>query len=543
MKISTKVRLYTLTALAIGSTIAVGSVGYRSANRLSEVGQEALTITSALSSHKQADMMHDALRGDVLAALLARSAADQEQVESDVREHTKEFRQAVAENEARTLPTEAAHALGEVNAPLDAYISAANEMVHLAARDKDAALAKLPWFLEQFGVLEDRMEAISEKIEQANAATVAKQGEIRNSARASIVTIWVGSVGLMATLGIWIAATLSTKIGTITRRLREIASGKGDLETRVIEFKDNTELGEVASSFNLFAQNVTSIVSNVSDLTDAVCKNATTIAAASEQGTSSLANQQREVASIAGAADELAGAAQNVANDSSAASEAAQIARDTATQGNTAVEQTIESMTSIAAAVTSGAESVRSLGVRSEQIGKIISVINDIADQTNLLALNAAIEAARAGAHGRGFAVVADEVRKLAERTTRATKEVADSIRQIQNETRQAVDRIQSGTEQVKSGVELATNAKQSLGQIVQSVERSAQMISSIASVAARQAQLGDQIKERIRAMEAAASEAHTGASSTATSAAELTSKAQVLQSALDTFRRDRAAA
>ncbi len=543
MTFSTKARLYALLALAVGSTIAVGTIGYRSATRLSAVGEEALTIASALSSHQDADMMHDALRGDVLAALLAESEKDKTQVVDDLREHSEQFRRAMGENKARGLPGEVSAALGGIEGPLEGYIRAAEELVTLAAKDKAGARERLGWFLEQFGVLEERMGVVSEQIEKANEATVRKQGEIRATARASIVTIWVASVGVMLVLGVWIAGTLSSRIGTITRRLREIAAGEGDLEARVIELKDGTELGEVARSFNLFACRVTEIVRNVSDLTDAVCKGATTIAAASEQGTSSLANQQREVSEIAGAADELAGAAQEVASNSAAAAEAAKAARETATRGNRAVEQTIASMTSIAEAVSSGAQSVSTLGARSEQIGKIIGVINDIADQTNLLALNAAIEAARAGVHGRGFAVVADEVRKLAERTTRATKEVADSIRQIQDETRQAVERIHAGSTQVESGVELATHAKESLGQIVESVERSAEMITSIANVAARQADLGEQIKERIRAMEASASEAHSGASSTATSAAELTSRAQGLQAVLDEFRKDRAAA
>jgi methyl-accepting chemotaxis protein len=99
------------------------------------------------------------------------------------------------------------------------------------------------------------------------------------------------------------------------------------------------------------------------------------------------------------------------------------------------------------------------LGEHSQQIGEIIQVIDDIAEQTNLLALNAAIEAARAGEHGKGFAVVADEVRKLAERSSKATKEIAELITNIQKLTAGAVKAMEEGTGEVEQGVSLAVDA------------------------------------------------------------------------------------
>ena len=118
------------------------------------------------------------------------------------------------------------------------------------------------------------------------------------------------------------------------------------------------------------------------------------------------------------------------------------------------MEDTLTNMRVIADSVRGTAKKVEELGNRSDQIGHIVGVIDDIADQTNLLALNAAIEAARAGDQGRGFAVVADEVRKLAERTTKATKEIAEMIKNMQNETRRSGrhgSRNQAGGERSKS--------------------------------------------------------------------------------------------
>ncbi|MBV5336518.1 MAG: methyl-accepting chemotaxis protein, partial [Deltaproteobacteria bacterium] len=117
----------------------------------------------------------------------------------------------------------------------------------------------------------------------------------------------------------------------------------------------------------------------------------------------------------------------------------------------------------IAERVREAATNAEELGSKSNQIGTIVGTIQDIADQTNLLALNAAIEAARAGEQGRGFAVVADEVRALSERTTKATKEIADMIRMVQQETGGAVKAIENGVLEVENGTREASRSGEAL--------------------------------------------------------------------------------
>jgi methyl-accepting chemotaxis protein len=146
--------------------------------------------------------------------------------------------------------------------------------------------------------------------------------------------------------------------------------------------------------------------------------------------------------------------------------------------------ETVKGMESIKKTMDVVSGKVNGLGERSKEIGKIVSAIDDIADQTNLLALNAAVEAARAGEQGRGFAVVADEVRKLAERSSIATKEIADLIGGIQGGVADTVTAMEKGTKEVDGGYELANKAGQALDEILERAKDVGMQVEQISSAA-----------------------------------------------------------
>ncbi len=131
-----------------------------------------------------------------------------------------------------------------------------------------------------------------------------------------------------------------------------------------------------------------------------------------------------------------------------------------------AIRENAEGMARIKTAVDQSAVKVAELGAKGEQIGAIVETIDDIAEQTNLLALNAAIEAARAGEMGKGFAVVADEVRKLAERSGRATKEIAQLIAEVQKGTTDAVQAMSLGAAEVETGLVVGRRSAESVVEI-----------------------------------------------------------------------------
>jgi methyl-accepting chemotaxis protein len=201
------------------------------------------------------------------------------------------------------------------------------------------------------------------------------------------------------------------------------------------------------------------------------------------------------------------------------------------------VEETLTKMRAIAESVEGTAKKMAELGKSSDQIGRIAAVIDDIADQTNLLALNAAIEAARAGEQGRGFAVVADEVRKLAERTTTATKEIAQMIKTIQHETKTAVSAMEEGTRQVEDGVKSTARAGDSLKQIIQMAEQVGEMITHIATAATEQSSASEEINNNLEQIAKLVKESAAGAQESARSCQDLSALALDLQSTVGIFK------
>jgi methyl-accepting chemotaxis protein len=356
----------------------------------------------------------------------------------------------------------------------------------------------------------------------------------------TIRSVLIGVIGVTAVVVMVIAflfaRMLARPINLLVERLKDIAEGEGDLTQRVDQERKD-ELGALGKWFNTFVEKIHGVISEVGVTASEVAGAATQIAASSEEMAQGIGEQNQQVTQISSAVEEMSSSIIEVARKSGEAADNARESGKVAEEGGRVVAETIEGMNQISDAVSSSAASVSELGKRGEQIGQIIEVINDIADQTNLLALNAAIEAARAGEHGRGFAVVADEVRKLADRTTKATEEIGDSITAIQTETDQAVQRMNAGTEQVQVGVQKATQAGQSLEQIVDGAQEVSSMIQSIAAAAEQQSAAGEEVSRGVQAVSAVSSQSAEGASQAAMAASQLSTKAEQLQELVGRFK------
>ena len=178
----------------------------------------------------------------------------------------------------------------------------------------------------------------------------------------------------------------------------------------------------------------------------------------------------RKVAVASGRIEQMSAAINDAAGASAHVGTVSDGAAEAAGKGLDAVGKTADGMVRIRSAMELSAAKVAELGAKGDQIGAIVETIDDIAEQTNLLALNAAIEAARAGEMGKGFAVVADEVRKLAERSGRATKEIASLIAEVQKGTSDAVAAMSAGSAEVEQGSRLAVENRAALDEIATAV-------------------------------------------------------------------------
>lgn len=264
--------------------------------------------------------------------------------------------------------------------------------------------------------------------------------------------------------------------GQVASAIQEVARGAteqtrtvGKVDASVGSLKEAVD--QVARGATEQARSITIITTRIQGLSSSIGQ----VARGAQGQSQSIAGAVQAVQEVTSGMEEITQGARKV--------ESASVeAQKTANEGAVSVRNATSSMEKIKSVVDSSGRKIRELGDRSQQIGEIIEVIDEIADQTNLLALNAAIEAARAGEHGRGFEVVAEEVRKLAERSSKATKEIAKLINAIQEGTQDAVASMAQVTGEVATGAETARQAGVALGAILEAVEETSSQIEKITS-------------------------------------------------------------
>ena len=322
----------------------------------------------------------------------------------------------------------------------------------------------------------------------------------------------------------------------ILQLLDELADlADGDLRVQATVTENFT--GAIADSINFSIDTMRTMVSKINETSAEVSTAADLTRSSVSQLSEASQRQAKEIADVSEAVNEMAVSIDQVSYNAAESSSVAERSVDIASKGAIVVQNTIGGMDKIRGQIQETAKRIKRLGESSQEIGDIVSLINDIADQTNILSLNAAIQASMAGDAGKGFAVVADEVQRLAERSGAAAKQISALVKTIQSDTNEAVSSMEQTTAEVVQGTRHAQDAGVSLGEIESVSKTLAEIIENISDAARQQAASAGKISNTMKSIEEITSQTTEGTKLTATAVGNLADMTNDLRSSVTGFK------
>ncbi|SFE93698.1 methyl-accepting chemotaxis protein [Actinoplanes philippinensis] len=509
-----------LGAAGLAAVALVTGFAVHNSNGQSSANDEITRISGAMSNQWNADMMHDALRADVMSAMYATTPAQRDEFGvAEVTEHGRTMLEKF-DAAAALAPESLRSAFAAVRPDIIAYGELAADTVKLAGADRAAAERSLADFLAAFSALEESLGGLDDAMVTAVTAAVVA-GKASGESSSTVIT-WAAAIATLLTLLVCgqTIRVIRQPLRAMGETLRGLAGR--DLTVQAPTFKKD-EFGQMSEALN-------EAVASLRETVAATADRAGTLSTASGElqqlageldGSAERTSTQARHADTS--AEEVSG---SVTDIMSATEELAASIREIAQQTLTAASTTSEATTS----AHRTAEAVARLSEASREVGDIVKLITNIAEQTNLLALNATIEAARAGEMGKGFAVVATEVKDLARETAQATGDITAKIHAIQ---------------------EMTTSTAQAIGVITEVIGRIDESQSTIAAAVEEQSATTDLLARNVGAIQSAASTisgtvSHITSSSAATaeganttrrSATLVSTAAEEIREMIDQFR------
>jgi len=421
-RLTIRQRLLGCGAFALTLTLVLAGIAWWGLERMKQGADELQLTGMALRNHLEADMMHHALRSDVLAALLAKNDSERRKWRAGLDEHQGRLRQVIAANERLGHSASVRESLALVRTDAEKYIE---ESVRMWEDAGHKATGLSPAFEAAFGSLEEKNEKVSDQIEAAAKAAAARAAETADRVKVVMGFTCLFALAGLGLAGYYVYRSVAVPLAeTVTvveaLDLRQRLSGEGPGEIGALAQGLNRLLGQVANAFNGVSSRTGDLIRASAELSETSAQ----MSAASEQ----------TVSEVRRAAEVSAQVAQNLRVVAAASEEMK--------ASVTEISRSCAQATQVSRRAVQSAEAVNnSLGAMNEssrEIGRVMQLISSIAKQTNLLALNATIEAARAGEAGRGFAVVAGEVKQLAAQTAESTQELGPVIERVMANTQQA---------------------------------------------------------------------------------------------------------